>query len=70
MEYFVIDKIMNNCEHYFECGYTLVPIVYCTKCNKELDDCGYDISILQTHEIINGKLTLIHKKHEKQNLFS
>ena len=29
---------MNNCEHYFEWGYTLEPIVYCIKCNKELDD--------------------------------
>lgn len=45
-----------KCDHHFDWGHPLEPIFYCTKCGKELDQCGYDLSILRTHKIINGEL--------------
>ena len=64
---------MKQCDHYFDCGYTIEPIVYCTKCDKEIDELGIPTSILRNHEVKNGKLVLkspiVLKKPKRDRLF-
>ena len=73
--YFVTDKtIIMECEHYFKWGYSIEPCVYCTKCDKELFQLGIPESILQTHDVENGKFVLKSKtvlqKPKREGFFS
>ena len=49
---------MDNCEHYFDWGYTCEPVVFCKKCDKEIDELGISPSILQKHDVKDGKFVL------------
>ncbi len=49
---------MDQCKHYFEWGYTTEPVVYCIKCNKEIDELGIPTTILINHEVKEGKFVL------------
>lgn len=43
---------MKQCEHNFEWGYTIEPVVYCTICDKEITDIFPNISYKYIEKLV------------------
>ena len=55
-----VSTVFQECFHNWEYGYVSDLIIYCTKCNKEIEDI-YDKSVVSysTHTCIDGKIEII-----------